>query len=83
MMRGMEVLRRMFILGGIAASDMPAFQAQAQMDPTVAHFEALLAAASVRFHVLYLIDVRAGLHITTLNIDKASRKFDTAISSLA
>jgi hypothetical protein len=33
----------MFVLGRIAAGDVPAFQAHAQMDPNVPHFKALIA----------------------------------------
>jgi hypothetical protein len=45
----MEVFGGVFVLGGITAADVAALEAQAQVDPSVAHFQALLAAAGVRF----------------------------------
>jgi hypothetical protein len=65
MVGGVEVFGRMFVFGRITAADMSAFQAQTQMDPAVAHLKAFLAAASVRLHVLDLIEVRARLHLFT------------------
>lgn len=44
MFRVVEVLRRMFINGRIAASDMAANEAHAQMNPGIAGFEAFFAA---------------------------------------
>jgi hypothetical protein len=53
MLGGVGVLRR------IATADVAAFQAQAQVDPGVAHFQAFLAAVSVRCDFANLIHVRA------------------------
>jgi hypothetical protein len=39
-----EVLRGVFVLGGIAAANMTALPAKPQVHPGVAHFEALFAA---------------------------------------
>jgi hypothetical protein len=38
----------MFVLRGIAAAHVPAYHAEAQMDPGVAHLQALLATVLVR-----------------------------------
>ena len=61
MLGGVEMLCRVLVFGGIAATDVAAFHAEAQMDPGVARFEALFAAAGVRFDVLNAIQVRAGV----------------------
>jgi hypothetical protein len=52
-----EVLCRVPIFGGIAAADVAADFAEAQMDPRIAHLQALLAPISVRGWVLYLAQV--------------------------
>ena len=46
MFRAVVMLRRVFILGGVAASDMPAGHAKPQMDPRVSGFQTLLASLS-------------------------------------
>lgn len=64
MLCAMKVFGRMLVFRGIAATNMPAFQAESEMDPGVAAFQALLAALgrsrrdrpdlvlmSTRFHV--------------------------------
>jgi hypothetical protein len=43
MFAAVEMLGGMFVFGGIAAGDVPAFQAHAQMDPDVPHFQTLIA----------------------------------------
>jgi hypothetical protein len=43
----MEVFGGVFVFGGIAATDVAALEAQAKVDPGVAHFQALFAAVSV------------------------------------
>jgi hypothetical protein len=63
MLRVMKVLGRMFVLRRIAAAHVAAFQAQSQMDPAIAHFQALLAAASVRSDRPDLIEMRASCHV--------------------
>src|ERR1700675_4083218 len=45
MLARMKVFGRVLVLGGIAATDVPATQAQAQVDPSVADLEAVLATA--------------------------------------
>jgi hypothetical protein len=49
-----EVLGGVLVFGGVAAADVAAFHAQAEMHPGVAHFQALLAAFGVR---RYLVNV--------------------------
>src|SRR5713101_8891335 len=45
---GVEMFRRVAVLGGVTAAHMPAGQAQAQLDPLVARGQALLAAFPAR-----------------------------------
>src|SRR5215472_10533631 len=59
MLRLVEVLGGVLVLRGVAAPDVAAGQAQAQVDPGVAHFEAFFTAVGLRFHVVYLIEVSA------------------------
>lgn len=53
-----EVLGGMLVFGGIAAADMSAFQAHAQMDPHVAGLDAVLADVLVRLGESDLIKMR-------------------------
>ncbi len=55
--RAVEVLRRVLVLGGIAATDVPTREALAQMDPLVAGLDAIFTDASRLGDVLYLIEV--------------------------
>src|SRR5467141_1315439 len=48
MLRGVKVLGGMLVLGFVAAADVPAGPAQAQMHPRIAHLEAFLAAFAAR-----------------------------------
>lgn len=47
----MVMLRRMTVRRGIAAPDMSAGHAKAEMDPLIAHLETLLATVGPRRHV--------------------------------
>jgi len=62
----MKVFGGVFVLGRIAAADVPATQAQAQMDPGVAHLETLFASAGVGFHIANLIGVSTAFHVGSL-----------------
>ena len=53
----MEVAGSMFPLRGIAAANMPANKAHAQMYPFAAGLEALFASLSERFDILNLVEV--------------------------
>jgi hypothetical protein len=63
--QGMAALVKMlggvFILRRIAATDVPAYHAHAQMDPGVAHFHALFTDVSVSGRELDLIQMLAFL----------------------
>jgi hypothetical protein len=52
-----EVLGGVPVLGGIAAADVAANLAEAQMDPRIAHLQALFASIGVRGWALYLVQV--------------------------
>ena len=56
-----EVLAGVPVRRGIAAADVAANLAEAQMDPGIAHPQALLAPVGVRGRVLYLLQVGTGL----------------------
>jgi hypothetical protein len=56
-LHGVKVFRRVFVLGTVAASDMPAGQTQPQMDPGISHLEAFLAAFGLRLNRTNLIEV--------------------------
>jgi hypothetical protein len=50
------------VLRRVAAADVPASEAEAQVDPGVAGFEALFATARVRLDVVDLVEVGADWH---------------------
>jgi hypothetical protein len=56
----MKVLGGVLILGRIAAAHLPAGQAQAQMNPGIADFQALLASAFIGVFDFNLIEMFAG-----------------------
>jgi hypothetical protein len=58
----MKVFGGVFVLGGIAAADVPATQTQAQVDPGIANLKAVFASARVGFHVANLIGVGTAFH---------------------
>src|SRR5260221_6642439 len=55
----MEMPGRMLMPGTVAAADVAARQAHAQLDPALAEFHALLAALAGRPHVPDLVEMRA------------------------
>src|ERR1700691_5290332 len=59
---GMKVLGGVFVLGGIAAADMAALQAQSQVNPRVAGFQTLFAATGVWLHFFDLVQMCAAGH---------------------
>jgi hypothetical protein len=59
MVRLVKVLRGVTVLRRVAATHMATGLAESQLDPNVAHFQALLAAAGVGFHVLNLFQMTA------------------------
>ena len=54
---GVIMLRRMFVLRRVAASDAAANHAKAQVDPYIAHLQAFFASPCVRFDILNLVDM--------------------------
>jgi hypothetical protein len=62
MLGRVKVFGRVPVLGGVAAADMAAFHAEAQVDPGVTQLQALFAAAGVRLDILNLVEMRAALH---------------------
>jgi hypothetical protein len=52
-----EMLRRVLVLRGVAASDMPANQALAQVNPAIASFQTVLTAIRARRDLSYLIQM--------------------------
>src|SRR5262252_3723871 len=59
--RGVEVLSNMLVLRVVAAADVAADHAQAQMHPSVADLEAVLAAVRAWRHRANLVEMRTGL----------------------
>jgi len=58
----MKVFGGVLVLGGIAAADVPATQAQAQVDPGIANLKTVFASAGVGFDVTDLIGVGTAFH---------------------
>ena len=58
----MEMLGGVFVFRGVTAAYVPALQTQAQVDPSIPHFQAFLASASVRRHLVKVIHVGTGLY---------------------
>jgi hypothetical protein len=59
MFGGVEMRRRVLVFGIIAAADMPADQADAQVDPAIPGFQAVLAARRAGRHVANLVEMGA------------------------
>ncbi len=59
----MEMFRRVLILRGIATAHVTALHAEPEVDPLIAHFQAFLASPRVGVNVMYLLSVRALLHV--------------------
>src|SRR2546421_7356309 len=57
MTRRAKVLRRMFVLRRVAAADVAATPAQAQVHPTVARLQTILAPIGARLHLAQLVEV--------------------------
>jgi hypothetical protein len=56
------MLGGVLVLRGIAAADVPACEAHTKVNPGIAGFQAFLAAARVRLHVVDLAQVSASRH---------------------
>jgi hypothetical protein len=57
MFASVKMLGGVFVLGRIAASDVAAREAHAQMDPLVSHLQAFFAAVGTGLYVLDFFDV--------------------------
>jgi hypothetical protein len=55
----MKMLGGMFVLGGIAATDVATLEAQPEVNPRVAHLQAFLASFCARMHFTNRIQMRA------------------------
>ncbi len=55
----MEVLRGVFVFGGVTATDMATAQAESQVNPCIAHLQAFLAAIGTRGDIVNLVEVGA------------------------
>jgi hypothetical protein len=58
----MEMLGGVLVLGGVAAADVAAFEAEAQVDPSVTHFQAFLATVRMRFYGANQTEMRTSNH---------------------
>jgi len=58
MIRRVEMLGGMFVFRGIAAAHMSTDQTEAQVDPAVTYFQAILAALCARCDISYLAEMR-------------------------
>ena len=56
-LRTVEVLRRVFVGGAVAAADVAADEAHAEVDPSATDFETVFAALGGGLHVLDLVEV--------------------------
>jgi enamine deaminase RidA (YjgF/YER057c/UK114 family) len=61
MLRSVKVLGRVFVLGRVAAADVPTGHTEAEVDPVIAHLEAFLAAVGVGLDISDLIQVTAAI----------------------
>jgi hypothetical protein len=65
---GMKMLGSVLVLGRIAAAHVAADHAQPEMDPGVAHLQALFTAVGVGLHVPDLVHVTTVGHLVLLSI---------------
>jgi hypothetical protein len=68
----MKVFGRVLVFGRVAATDVPAFHAQSEVYPSVAHLQALLAAFGVRRYFVNVAQVRASAHDLPTPLSPAS-----------
>ena len=63
-----EVFGGVFVLGGIAAANVSAFEAETKVDPGVTHFQALFATVGVGIDLVDVREVCAGRHAVLLQV---------------
>ena len=56
----MKMLRGVFVLGGIAASDVTTGETHSQMNPAVIHVHTCPADSGVRLHIADLVEMGTG-----------------------
>jgi hypothetical protein len=61
----MKVLGRVFVLGRIAAADVPARQAQPQEHPRIARLHTVFTDVFGGLYIAYVFDVLAAVHAST------------------
>jgi hypothetical protein len=59
MPRGVKMFSGMLVFGTVTAADVATSKAKPQMDPGIAHFEALLAAGAARLNLANCVKMRA------------------------
>jgi hypothetical protein len=64
MMSALKVFRRVFVLRRITTANVSALQAEPEVNPGIAHFEALFTAASMWSNFLNLTEMLARRHVT-------------------
>jgi len=62
MLGGVKVFRRVFVLGRVAAADVPAGHAKAQVIPSVANLQTIFTAFGARCDIANLIEMCALFH---------------------
>jgi hypothetical protein len=78
----MEMLRRVLILRRIAAANMAAFQAEAEMNPKVAAFQAFLATFRCAwFDVVYVVKMDTGIHLFILQLSIEDKRAPHLLAS--
>src|SRR5262249_44482128 len=71
MLGAMKMLGGVLVLRGVAASHVPALHAQPQMDPGVAHLQALFGALGVRRYFVNMALMLASVHRALLKRNPA------------
>ena len=77
MARLVKVMRSMLIFRAVAASHVTTNQADAQVHPSVAHFEALLATfRRSRLYVMNVIEMGTRFHLSILQLSIESNPLE-------
>jgi len=68
---------RVFVLRAVAAANMAASEAEAQMQPCIPDLQTIFATFTAGFHILYLIKMRATLWHTASSFILTQKCLDT------
>jgi hypothetical protein len=71
MLSGVEVFGGVLILGRVAAAHMATHETHSQVNPAVAHLQALLAPFGVGMDIVNLIEMRALRHVFMIAKNRA------------